>query len=124
MGARHEEVLDEVVVLEREALDALAAALLGAVRGNRDALDVAGVGDGHDHVLVGDEVLDVEVARGMADLGAALVAELAGDLAHLLLDHREDLLLVGEKVLVVGDRTAQSGELLLDLVALEAGEAA
>ncbi len=31
---------------------------------------------------------------------------------------------MGEKVLVVGDRPAQARELLLDLVALEAGEAA
>lgn len=53
-----------------------------------------------------------------------LSPELAGDLAHLLLDHAEDLLLVRKQVLVVGDRAAQSLELFLDLVALQAGEAA
>ena len=124
MGAGDEHLVDDVVFLEAHAGDALAAALLGAVGGHRDTLHVAGVSDGHNHVLIGDEVLDVEVLLGVGDLGAALVAKLAGDLAHLLLDHAEDLLLVRKQILVVGDGAAQAVELLLDLVALQAGEAA
>ncbi|VWM13599.1 Uncharacterised protein [Collinsella intestinalis] len=124
MGAGDEHLVDDVVFLEVDAGNALAAALLGAIRLDRDALDVAGVGDGDNHVLVGNEVLDVEVLLGAGDLGATLVAELAGDLAHLLLDHAEDLLLMRKQVLVVGDRATQALELLLDLVALQAGEAA
>ena len=37
-----------------------------------------------DHLLVGDHVLDVDVALGEGDLGAALVAVALGDLAELL----------------------------------------
>ena len=87
-------------------------------------LTVAGVGDGHDHILVGDEVLDIQVLLNLADLGAALVAKLLGDLAHLFLDDAQDLLLVRQQVLVVGDGAAQAVQLFLDLVALQAGQAA
>ncbi len=124
MGAGDEHLVDDVVFFEVDAGNALAAALLGAIRLDRDALDVAGVGDGDNHVLVGDEVLNVEVLLGAGDLGATLVAELAGDLAHLLLDHAENLLLMRKQVLVVGNRAAQALELLLDLVALQAGQTA
>ena len=76
-------------------------------------------------LFVGDEVLHIELLGALGgDLGAALVGKLAADLAHLVLDDGQDLLGVGEKVLVVGDGTAQAGELLLDLVAGESGQAA
>ena len=95
---------------------------MGAIGGHRDALDVAGVGDGHDHVLVGNQIFDVQVLLDMADLGAALVAELLGDLAHLFLDDAQDLLLMRQQVLVVGDGAAQAVQLFLNLVALQAGQ--
>ena len=56
-------------------VDSDAAALLLAVGRERQRLDVAGLGDGDDHLLVGDQVLDVDLILGVADLGAALVAE-------------------------------------------------
>ena len=124
MGARDEEVLDEVVVLEVHALQPLAAALLLAVRRDRQALHVARLGDRDDHVLLGDEVLDVEVLGRRGDLGAALVGVLAADLEQLVLDDLEHEGDVAEDLLVPGDLLAQLGELVLDLVALEAGEAA
>ena len=43
---------------------------------------------------------------------------------HLVFDDAEDLLLVRQQVLVVGDGATQAVELLLDLVALQAGQAA
>ena len=83
----------------------------------------SGVGDGHDHVLVGNEVLDVQVLLDLADLGAALIAKLLGDLAHLFLNDAQDLLLVRQQVLVVGDGAAQAVQLFLNLVALQASQA-
>ena len=117
-------LVDDVVLFKVDARHALAAALLGAVGSHRDALHVAGVGDGHDHVLVGDEVLDIQVLFDMADLGAAFVAELFRNLAHLLLDDAQDLLLMRQQVLVVGDGAVQTVQLFLDLVALQASQAA
>ena len=91
---RNKHLVDDVVLFKVDARHALAATLLGAIGGHRDALDVAGVGDGHDHVLVGNQIFDVQVLLDMADLGAALVAELLGNLAHLFLDDAQDFLLV------------------------------
>ena len=121
-GNKH--LVDNVVLFEVDARHALATALLGTVGSHRDTLHIAGVGDGHDHVLVGDEVLDIQVLLNLADLGAALVAELLGNLAHLLLDDAQDLLLMRQQVLIVGDGATQAVQLFLDLVALQAGQAA
>ena len=69
--------------------DALAAAGLAAVGGQRLALDVAAAGDGHDDVLVGDEVLVGELARGVVgDARPALAGVLALQLAELVADDR------------------------------------
>ena len=76
---RDEEVLDEILFLERRAVVTAPAAPLLLVRRDRRALDVAGVRDGDDHLLFGDQVLDRELALVARDLGAALVAVLLGD---------------------------------------------
>ncbi len=59
---------------------ALAAAALRAVLGERVALDVAEVGHGHDHVLLDDQVLGRDALDRAGDLGAAVVAVLLADL--------------------------------------------
>ena len=74
-------MLDVVVVLHVHPGDADAAAALLAVGRERQRLDVARVGDRDHHLLVGDQVLDVDLALGVRDLGAALVAVGLGDLA-------------------------------------------
>ena len=94
MGRRHKEVLDEVVVLEREALDALAAALLRAIGRDGQALHVTRVSHRDDHVLLGNEVIHVEDDGRVRDGGAALVGKLLLDLEHLGLDDAQDLLLI------------------------------
>ena len=119
-----EELLDEVVFLELDATHTLAAALLLAVGGNGQALDVAAARDRDDHVLVGDEVLDVEVTRLVGDLGTTLVGIAALDLEHLVADDLLDEALVTQDALVIGDLLAQLGEFGLDLLALESGQTA
>ena len=61
-----EQVLDEVAVLHVHPGHAAAAALLLAVGGQRQRLDVAGLGDRDHHLLVGDQVLDVDLVLGVA----------------------------------------------------------
>ena len=73
-------MLDEVAVLHVHPGDAAPAALLLAVGRQRQRLDVAGLGDRDHHLLVGDQVLDVDLVLGVADLGAPLVAEALADL--------------------------------------------
>ena len=118
-----EELRDEVLVLGRRAGDAASAALLRAVGGHRVALDVAAVADGDDHVLVGDQLLDGDLALVVDDLGAALVAELLSDLGELVVDHRHQAAVRGEDRLQAIDRGAERAELVVELLALEAGQA-
>ena len=59
---------------------ALAAPALPAEGVDRLALHVAGAGDRDDHVLLGDEVLDVDLALVGLELRPARVRELLADL--------------------------------------------
>ena len=120
-GDKH--LFDDIVFFQAHARDALAAALLSTIGSHGNTLDVTGMGDGDDHILVGNEVLYIEIALRRCDLGAALIAKLAGDLAHLLFNHTQNLLLMGKKVLVVGNGAAQTVQFFLDLIALKTGQA-
>ena len=122
MGGADEEVLDVVAVLHVTALDPAATALLGAVGGQRQRLDVAGVGDRDDHLLVGDQVLDVDLVLAGRDVGAALVGEALGDLPELLLDQVQDGLLAAEQLAQLADPLGDVGVLGLDRVGLQRGQ--
>ena len=77
VGRGDEEVLDHVVGAQLRAAHPSAAAVLAAVVVAAGALDVAAAGEGDDHLLLGDQVLDAHVAvEAEHDLGAAVVAEL------------------------------------------------
>ena len=69
-----DEVLDVVLVLQLHAHDADAAAPLLAVGRHREPLHVAGARDRDHHVLLGDQILQLEFGLGGDDLGAAVVA--------------------------------------------------
>ena len=68
VGRGDEQLGDRILVLGRHARAALAAALLLAEQGQRRALDVAGHGHRHDHVLDLDQVLVLEPVEGGGDL--------------------------------------------------------
>ena len=117
-------MLHVVVVLEVHALHALAAALLLAVGGHRQALHVAGLRHRDHHVLLGDKVLHVEVLRRLGQKRLARAAELLLDLQKLFFDDLANELRIAEHALVVGDLLQKLGQLGLDLVAFQAGQAA
>ncbi len=83
-----------------------AAAALRAVGGDGRALQVAGVRDGDRHLLVDDQVFELDFGGLIHDLGAALVAELLFDLFQFLDDHPAQLLLRSENGFVLGDALA------------------
>ena len=92
-----EQVADEVLVARAHADAALAAAALVPVGRNRGALDVAGVGDGDRHVLLGDQVFDAQLARrALDDLRAAVVAVLRPHRAQLVDDDLHQQPFAGE----------------------------
>ena len=89
--------------------------LLGLIGGLELALDIAGLGEGVDALLLGDEVLDVHLAGDGLDLGAALVAEALLHLQQLVLDDLQHPGVVGQDVFPVLDLCLQAGQLFLDL---------
>ena len=70
MGGGGEDVGDVVVVAQLGAGHAPPAPALGPERVGRDRLDVAPLRHRDDELLVVDEVLDVDVADVVGDLGA------------------------------------------------------
>ena len=84
-----EDVLDEVGVACGGAFGALASPTLSAVFSQRRALHVTEVRDGDHHGVVGDHVLDAELACGGNDLGTALVAIFILDFGKFVLDDLE-----------------------------------
>ncbi len=124
MVLRDEQVLEEVLVLRVAARDSDAAAPLPAVRIERQPLHVALVTHGHGHRVVGDQVLvDVGLDLLAADLRLAVVAEARLQVDHVVADQRVDEPCVGEDRLQPRDLLDQLLALLLELVALEAGQA-
>ena len=122
---RHEQVADGVLLDGARADDALAAARLASVGDERLALDVAAARDRDDDVLIGDEVVVGELlVRAALDARAGAPAVALLELAELVADDPEHALGVGEDVLQLGDRLDDRDVLVLDLLALERGEAA
>ena len=99
---------------------------LRAVSVERRALDVAVAREGDDHHLLVDQLLDVEAALDLlgGDLGAARVAVALLEVVEVLADDRDDAPCLREDVLEVGDLGDQRAVLVLELLALEAGQAA
>ena len=124
MRGRHEQPRHEVLVARLHAAQSLAAAPLRPVLGDRVALHVAEVRHGHDHVLLGDQVLGVDHVDRARDLGAARVAVLLADLGQLLEHDLEHAGVAGQQALQVLDARPHLGQLVEHALALERGERA
>ena len=123
MGVGHEQAGDEILVAGRHAGAALAAAALGPVGRERHALHVAGMRHGHHHVLAGDQVLVLDAAVEVDDLGPARGGELLADLDQLLLHDGLDAHPRAQDVEIVGDLVGERLQLVADLVAAQSREA-
>ena len=115
---------DEVLVGHLHAGDARAAAALLAVVVQARALQVPVAGQGDDHGLVGDDVLDVDgVGVVGQDLGLARRGECVAQLLELLPDDGLEDLGVLDDAGQVLDLLEQLGVFLQELLALEVGQA-
>ena len=123
-----EEVFDEVAVLfflrftGGHADHAFAAAFLGAEGTDECSFDEAVVGERDDDAVVGDEILDGDVAFGWHDVGAARGGEFFLQGAEFVFDDGENALLAGDDVEEVFDCGDEFVVFLLDAVTLETGE--
>ena len=81
VGGCNKEVLDKIVLFERDALNTLAAALLRTINLNRNALYVTCVSNGNNHILFSDKILNVQVLNVLVrDLRTTLVSVTVGNL--------------------------------------------
>ena len=103
VGGADKHLLHDVFFLAGHAGNAAAAALLGLIGGLELALDIAGLGEGVDALLLGDEVFDVHFAGDGLDLGAALVTKALLHVQQLVLDDLQNAGVVGEDVLPILD---------------------
>ena len=123
VGVADEDAADEILFLRRHASTALAAAPLRAIGRQRNALDIAAMRDGDDHVLVLDQVLDVVLELLLDDLGLARRGELVADLGELRTHDLDHAFARAEDVEIVADRRGERVQLLGDLAAFEPGQA-
>ncbi len=125
MGVGHQEVADSVVLPGAHAGDAAAAPALGTVGDQGLALRVAAGGQGDNHLLVRYQILLRELLRLLIDdLRPAVIPEAPLDVLGVVPDEVIDLAGVGQQVLQVGDLLDDLRVLLLDLLPLQAGQAA
>ena len=103
VGGGNEQPLHIVLLLQGLGGDAAAAALLGAVGGRGQALDIAQAREGVAASLLLDEVFDVDFVLHVLDLGEAVVAVFLPDLQELVLENGLDLIFVGQDLLIIGD---------------------
>src|SRR5258706_492540 len=88
------------------------------------ALDVAAAADRDDDVLVGDQVLVGHLpARVVRDPRPTVATELLLQLGQLVLDDPQDALRIRQDVLELRDQLDHAEVLVLDLLALEGGQA-
>ena len=91
VGVRDEQPVDEVLLLGAGGHSPSSATPLRPVLAEGTRFHVVLVGQGHHHVLRGDQVLPVEAAERSLDDGAARIVPVPGaDVHELLADHREE----------------------------------
>ena len=122
VGRGDEQVLDVVVVLERRATKSLAPAPLGAVRRDGQSLDVSAARDRDNHLLLGDEVLKVDLALARDDFRTSFVGEPFPKCEDLLPDDGHDPGFVTENGPQARDLHLELLMLVADGVAFELGE--
>ncbi len=124
VGARHQQLLHVILVLQLAGGLAAPAALLGPVGVDRLNLGVAAVAEGYHHGFLGDQVFHAQIQTGGLDLTAALVAVFVTDGGQLVTDHLHQALGIGQdqhqladllqQLLVIGDQLFpfQAGQFL------------
>ena len=81
--------------------------------------------DGDNHILFSDKILNVQVLNVLVgDLRTTLVSVTVGNLTELISNNSQNLFLVSEKILVVGNIKSELGNLVNKVLTCQTGEAA
>ena len=122
MRRSDEEVTDEILLAGPHADPALPAPSLVPVCGNGRPLDVAGVADRDRHVLLGNQVLDAEIALLLDDLRPAVVAVFRLQGPQLVDDRLHQQPVAGQDRPEALDRLQQLGQLIQNLLPFQPGQ--
>ncbi len=112
-------MLDEVAVLHVHPGDTATATLLLAVGDKRQRLDVAGLRNRDHHLLIGDQILNVDLVLTGRDQRAPLIGKAIVDLGQLLLDQAQNGSLAAEQLAQFADPFDHIVVLALDRVGLK-----
>ena len=123
MCAGHEDFIDHVVLDGGHAADSHAAAVLSLECVAAHTLDITHPGHRHDNILIGDQILVGQLIV-KSDLCAALIAVFVADQDDLFADDAEQLVVITENRLVLGDPCEKFFVLVLDLLPLQSGQGA
>ena len=123
MGAGHEHVGDDVLVLGRHASAALAAPVLRTEGRERSTLDVAIHGHCHDHFIALDQVFIVDSVGSGGNLGHARRGISLADQDQFVLHHAIELHPVRQDREIFLDRQGQFLKLVTDLVPAQRSQA-
>ncbi len=122
MGVGHQQTLHKVLFLDPGGRLATTTAALSLVVGERLILHITLVRQGNDHVFRGDQIFDVDLGTGHADLGATLVAVLLAHGQQFVTDHFHQANRARQDVQQLGDEIQQRLVLFQDLFVLEASQ--
>ena len=114
--------LDNVSLAGGHAGYTLAASVLRRISIRRQALDVSLDRLGQHTFLVGDEILNIHLARYRGDLGAALVGKLVAQIERFGLYNILDLIFVGKYCLALLYKCVLFGKLFLYLYLFHTGK--
>ena len=122
MGGGDEEILHKIFLFDVDAHLPLSAAMLAAVEADRISLDISRMGDGHDHILFGDEVFDSDFWGGLHDFRFPFIPEGIADGEEFLLDQIENQPITGKEGLQAIDQLDSLLVLLDDFTLFEVGQ--
>ena len=119
VGRRGEHIRHIILVPGGDALAALSALGLGGVLTGGGPLDVPRLGEGKDTLLFFNQVFNVDVVLGKADLCLTVVAVLVPDLLQLGFQHPPEHLFIGQELVEIGNLLFQLGILRLQLLPVQ-----
>ena len=119
MRACDENILKEIFFTGCSRTDADAASALRAIGCFRNALDVAVMGAGNNHVFFLDDVVHIDVFNDLCDFGAARIGKAAPNLEHFIFNNAHKFAFVRKQGSKVFNRALKLTVLGFQLFALK-----
>ena len=124
MRRHRDELIDDIVLIQRHTLDAAAATVLYLVGIGRNPLDIAVLRKRNNDILNRNQILIIHVADRIKNLCLARIIVFIADHAQLILENLIDPCLMGQNILQIRNFDQKILIFRLDLFTLQTGQAA